>query len=188
MSVNSVGDEKAKSKKNGVLIFFLVLVIAALAVTVIFLLENKKSEKIDSGLTFSDEAVQEKRNVVVNKENVEELIEDLSEEERIQPGNYEVTMNTTWNFENGSSTSSNAYVANSEANTNDVYFDVLLADTGENILKSPVLPVGSHLEEVKLDKALKKGTYDCVIVYSLIDEEQNPLSEVRVGLTINVEN
>jgi hypothetical protein len=187
MSVQSSGEAKGKKKGTGLLVFFLVVVIAALAVTVVLLL-NKNNEKAENNLTVSDGATPEKRNVVVNKENVEELIEDLSEEQRVQPGNYEVTMNTTWNFENGSSVSSNAYVANSEANTNDVYFDVFLSDTGENILKSPVLPIGSHLEEVKLDKALKKGTYDCVIVYSLIDKDQNPLSEVRVGLTINVEN
>jgi len=189
MSVQSNGEKQKKKKSMGLLIFFLILLITALAVTVVFLLRKNNTDKVENIITVSDEATpKEKRNVVVNKENVDELIEELSEDDRVQPGNYEVVMNTTWNFEDGSSASSNAYVENAETNTNDVYFDILLADTGENIFKSPVLPLGSHLEDIKLDKDLKKGTYNCIIVYSLIDEEQNVLSDLRVGLVINVKN
>ena len=187
MSVQTNG-ENQKKKKTWLLFLFLFLVIAALAVTVVVLLNKNNNDTIATDTTVSDEATPEKRNIVVNKENVDDLIEALSEDERVQPGNYEVVMNTTWNFEDGSSASSNAYVENVETNTNDVYFDILLADTGENIFKSPVLPLGSHLENIKLDKELKKGTYNCIIVYSLIDEEQNVLSDLRVSLVINVKN
>ena len=180
--------ENQKKKKTWLLFLFLFLVIAALAVTVVVLLNKNNNDTIATDTTVSDEATPEKRNIVVNKENVDDLIEALSEDERVQPGNYEVVMNTTWNFVDGSSASSNAYVENVETNTNDVYFDILLADTGENIFKSPVLPLGSHLENIKLDKELKKGTYNCIIVYSLIDEEQNVLSDLRVSLVINVKN
>jgi hypothetical protein len=61
-----------------------------------------------------------------------------------------------------------------------------LADTEENIYSSPVLPIGSHLEDITLDKELEDGTYDCVMTYTLVDEDQNPLSSVRVSLTIVV--
>ncbi len=184
------GGETVKKKKGaGLLIFFLILVIAALIVTVIFLL-GKNKEKADNGSLstqagYSDSAG--KRNVVVNKDNVEELIAQLSEDEKVVPGNYQVTMNTTWDFSDGESTSRNAYVENSEANTNDVYFDVYLADSEEKIFESPVLPIGSYLKNIKLDKALDAGSYDCVIVYSLIDSEQNVLSDVRVAMTINID-
>ena len=187
MSAQTNG-ENQKKKKTWLLFLFLFLVIAALAVTVVVLLNKNNNDTITTDTTVSDEATPEKRNIVVNKENVDDLIEALSEDERVQPGNYEVVMNTTWNFEDGSTASSNAYVENVETNTNDVYFDILLADTGENIFKSPVLPLGSHLENIKLDKELKKGTYNCIIVYSLIDEEQNVLSDLRVSLVINVKN
>ena len=171
MSVQTNG-ENQKKKKTWLLFLFLFLVIAALAVTVVVLLNKNNNDTIATDTTVSDEATPEKRNIVVNKENVDDLIEALSEDERVQPGNYEVVMNTTWNFEDGSSASSNAYVENVETNTNE----------------SPVLPLGSHLENIKLDKELKKGTYNCIIVYSLIDEEQNVLSDLRVSLVINVKN
>jgi hypothetical protein len=183
------GGETVKKKKGvGLLIFFLILVIAALIVAVVILLGKNKdttgngSLNVDAG--YSDSA--EKRNVVVNKDNVEQLIEQLAEEDKTPVGRYQVSMTTDWHFADGESISGDAYVENVEANTNSVYFDILLADTEEKIYSSPVIPVGSYLKNIQLDKNLPDGTYDCVIVYSLIDEEQNVLSEVRLTLEINV--
>lgn len=184
MAVQSGGTAKEKKKGTGLLVFFLVLIIAALAVTVVVLF-NKNKENASDVATISEPA--EKRNVVVNKENIDEIIENLDEEDKTPIGSYEVTMNTTWNFANGSTASKNAYVENDETNTHDVYFDVFLSETGENIYKSPVLPIGTYLKDIKLDKELQKGVYDCIVTYSLVDEEQNVLSTVSVGTTINIE-
>jgi hypothetical protein len=171
-------DKKQKKIGKGGIITLSVcgVVIVALVVAVVILL-NRGGET---------EAQTQKRNVVVTPDNVQDVIKDMEESDYTAPGSYEVTMNTTWNFKDGKSASENAYVENSTSNTNDVYFDITLADTEENIYSSPVLPIGSHLEDITLDKELEDGTYDCVITYTLIDEEQNPLSTVRVSMTIVV--
>jgi hypothetical protein len=150
-----------------------------LLVTVIVLL-SKQEESVT--------AETKKRNVVVTPDNVEEVLQQLDESDKTTSGRYTVTMNTTWNFTDGSSASDNAYVENSVSNTNDVYFDITLADTEENIYSSPVIPVGSHLEDITLDKELDDGTYDCVVTYTLVDDDQNPISTVRVALTIVIGN
>jgi hypothetical protein len=171
--------EKKSIGKGGILIFSVCgIVIVALLVTVIVLLSSKEGESTTTGT--------QKRNVVVTPDNVDEVIQQLDKDEQVAPGSYEVTMNTTWNFKDGSSTSDNAYVENSVSNTNDVYFDITLADTDENIYSSPVIPVGSYLKDIALDKKLDDGTYDCVMTYTLVDEEQNPLSTVRVTMQIVV--
>lgn len=185
MAVQSSGTAKEKKKGTGLLVFFLVLIIAALAVTVVVLF-NKNKETASNVPTISEPA--EKRNVVVNKDNIEEVIAQMAEEDKVTPGNYEVSMSMTWNFADGSATSPNAYVENAETNTNDVYFDITLADTGKTIYKSPVIPRGSYIKNIALETPLDKGSYDSVITYSLIDEEQNVLSTVSVGFTIIVEN
>jgi cytoskeletal protein RodZ len=185
MAVQSGGTAKEKKKGTGLLVFFLVLVIAALAIAVVFLFNKNKEAASSNSVTVSEPA--EKRNVVINKDNVEEIIEQMAEEDKTPAGSYEVVMSTTWNFPDGSSPSGNAYVENVEANTNDVYFDITLADTGETIYKSPVLPLGSYLQDITLDTPLDKGEYDSIITYSLLDEEQNVLSTVSVGFTIIVE-
>jgi hypothetical protein len=155
-----------------------VVIVALLAVVIVLLVRS-------SG-TNTAETTDEKRNVVVTPDNVDEVIADLADDDYVAPGSYEVTMNTTWNFKDGASASDNAYVENAATNTNDVYFDVTLADTDENIYSSPVIPLGGHLEDITLDKKLDDGTYDCVVTYTLVDEDQNPISTVRVSLTIIV--
>lgn len=152
-----------------------VVVIIALLGVVIFLLVGRGKEE------------PEKRNVVVTQDNVEEVVEDMINEDYIEPGYYEASMNTTWTFATGSDVSEDAYVANVEGNTNDVYFDVVLAEDEDQVIyKSPVLPRGSELDNIALDTPLDAGTYDCVCIYHLIDDEQKTISTVRVGITVIV--
>lgn len=152
-----------------------VVVIIALLGVVIFLLVGRGKEE------------PEKRNVVVTQDNVEEVVEEMANEDYIEPGYYEASMSTTWTFATGSDVSDDAYVANVEGNTNDVYFDVVLAEDEDQVIyKSPVIPRGGELKNIALDTPLEAGTYDCVCIYHLIDEEQNTISTLRVGITVKV--
>lgn len=171
----------ADKGKKGVIILVavcIVVIIALVGVIVALLLGQKKDEA----------AAEPKRAVLANEENVEQIVEELVEQEKPQvaQGAYIVTMNSDWEFPDGESASTNAYVENFAANTNDVYFDVLLADTEEVIYQSPVIPRGEFLNNIVLSKDLDAGTYDCVLIYYLVDEEQNPISNLRVTVTITV--
>ena len=153
------------------------IVIVALVITVIVLLVRGRSKE--------DEV---KRNVVVNQENAEQVAEDLINEPYIEPGYYSTQMSTEWHFSTGDAISEDAYVKNDAGNTNDVYFDVFLeSDESTPILQSPVIPRGSELDNISLDKKLDAGTYDCVMVYHLVDDDQNTVSTLRVAFTIIVE-
>lgn len=162
---------KKERKKGGrIVLAICIVVIIALCILIYFLLHKDDPPK---------------RDVVVNEDNVEEI---LSQMEGVEPGNYQLTMNSVWNFKNGNASSDNAYVENSEENHNPVYFDITRSDTEETILESPIIPVGSHMDKIKLDKKLKAGTYDCVMTYHLLDENDETISTVRVNVTIIVEN
>ena len=134
---------------------------------------------------------EEQRNVVLTKNNAEETIASMGSIEDFGVDYYTVTMNNEWTFSDGLAISEDAYVENVEDNGTDVYFDVFLSDADtENednaIYKSPVIPRGGYLENISLDKDLDPGTYDCICVYHLIDEDQNTLSTLRVSVTISV--
>lgn len=159
----------------------LVVVVVALAGCVVFLLSGKGKDKKDA------DSVESKRENVVNEDNVQNVLEQLDKNGSVVPGNYEVIMNATWKFADGEAASSNAYVENAESNTNAVYFDVVRSDTGETVYKSPVLPLGTHISGFKLDTKLSKGKYDAVVVYHLIDDDQNTLSTVSMKITIIIE-
>ncbi len=175
------------AKKGGgksgriVLIVCLILIIALLGV-VIFLLLRKPSPApaADTG---------PERETLVTKENAEQVAEEFFQETPDYiPQNYVVTMNSEWEFEDGSKPSTNAYVENSNFNSTGVYFDIKLADTQEVIMESPIIPVGEHMDEIKLDKDLDAGTYDCVCEYHLVDEGGQTLTTVNVSVAIKVLN
>lgn len=178
MKEKGSGQASKAQKKYHLLVLAGVAVVIALLVVVIVLLLNGRRGKEE----------EPKRNVVVTQDNAEAVIAEMTEEEYVAPGYYSTAMTTTWHFESGDAVSEDAYVANRIENTNDVYFDVFLADDEtEAILKSPIIPRGSEMNNISLDKSLDAGTYDCVTVYHLVDEEQNTVSTLRIGLTIVVE-
>lgn len=165
-------------KAKAAIVIGSVVIIALLATVIVLLLRGKEEEEKDPLA---------KRNVVVNKENVEEIVEQMHDEKFIPPGYYNSQMTTTWTFATGDAVSEDAYVANASQNTNDVYFDVVLEEDEEKVIyKSPVIPRGSELEGIKLDTKLEAGTYPCVLIYHLVDDQQNTVSTLRVGITINV--
>lgn len=167
--------EQKKKRKGGLVLGIAIVVIVALAGVIIYLLLSRDTEPED-----------ERRNVVITPENVESVLGELDDVQ--ESGYYTVTMNPTWHFASGEEISYDAIVENVAKNSNDVYFDVVLENDEENVLyKSPVIPRGGRLEEIALDNALDAGTYNCVVIYHLIDEEQNTLSTLRVALDIVVE-
>lgn len=188
MSDETTAENYKKSQNNKVLVIICIVavIIIAVLIGVIFNMTNLKNSANRTDLTEE----KEKRPVVIVEENAEEAAEQIlnqTEPEGI-PMNYQVTMNSTWEFENGESESRNAYVANSEDNETAVYFDVMRNDTQEIIYQSPVIPVGMDLSSITLDKDLDAGEYECTLTYHLIDDEQNTLTTVNMWLMVKVEN
>lgn len=178
MNSEDNNSQKGGQKKGSPMIaVFMVIVIALLGVIVFLLL--RKNEPVNAGQPQDEKELRG----VVNEENVDRVMDAMGAGSSA-PENYEVTMNSTWNFPDGSQASDNAYVENSASNKNDVYFDLELGDTGEVIFKSPVIPVGSHLDRIKLDKELEDGTYDCVMTYHLLSGNQDTVGTVKMAVTI----
>lgn len=162
-----------KNSKNGIIVAAVIIVLLAVVVAVVMILVKPN---------------QKKTNAVITPDNVDEVLAELKDSQKTALGQYEVSMNTEWEFENGKSASSNAYVENPVANTNDVYFDIVRSDTEETIYTSPTIPVGSHLEGITLDTALEAGNYPCVLTYHLLNESGEAISSLNIALDITVNN
>lgn len=177
---------KEATKTNRVLIIACIAgaVIIAALICVIAVMMNSKNEGNEVAET------EEKRPVVVTPENAEEVAEQILNQKEPEgvPLSYQVTMNSTWEFEDGKSESTNAYVANSKDNETPVYFDVVRNDTQETIYQSPVIPVGKDLDSITLDQDLDAGDYECTLTYHLIDNEQNTLTTVNMWVMIQIKN
>lgn len=174
-----MGKDESKNKSLGrggkIAIFAgMGIIIVLLIVTVVLLLKKEGQEET-------------RRNVVVNQENVNDVVDEMLQQEYVEPGYFSTSMSTTWHFAAGDAVSEDAFVENRVQNTNDVYFDVFLEGDEENpILQSPVIPRGASLDRIALDTPLEAGKHDCVMVYHLIDGDQNTVSTLRIAFTIIV--
>jgi len=160
---------------------FLIIALVGVIVALVILMNRNRPEP---------EPDRELRSVVVNEGNADEVLDQIMSEESepVGTGFYEVRMTTVWNFPDGASASENAYVENVPSNSNAVYFDVELRDTGEILYESPVIPLGSHLRNITLNRDLDAGSYPCVLTYYLVDEEQRVVDSLRMGLQVIVES
>ena len=166
------------------------VVFIAMAGVIIYLLVGRNKTEETPTAPVAEAPAPEKREVLVTESNVKEVVEQMEQVEYTPPGYYTVTQNYTWHFPSGTEASTDAHVENDPGNTNDVYFDLFMADDDylENpIYQSPVIPIGAALEKFKLDTALEAGTYDCVVVYHLVDSEQRSMSTVSMAVQVIVE-
>lgn len=176
-----IEEDSRTGKKKGlfIIIILLLILIISLVIFIVYSLLNKDGES---------NGPSQKRDTIVTLENKDKILADLNN--KVADGLFQVMMNVEWSFEDSSTPSTDAYVANAEVNTDTVYFDLTLDSTGETIYSSPYIPVGYALENIALKSELAAGTYACTALYHLVDEENNysEISRVAVAVTIHVLN
>lgn len=123
---------------------------------------------------------------LVDEDNLVEM--QAKAEEEVQEGLFLTTMNVQWDFPSGKEASTDAYVGNDPNNKRAVYIEVTLNDTSELVYKSSIIPVGSALKTIKLNKNLQKGAYPAVCTYHLVNDEGEVTSSLAVEVTINILN
>jgi hypothetical protein len=167
----------------------LIIVIGLVAV-IVFLLGHKGSEtpQDDAASTGPTRQVQESTRIVLDQQSAQDAVDQMRQE--VAEGMFECQMSMKWNFPDGKSESPDAYVANSAMNTHPFYFDIYFDDTGEVIYSSPVIPVGSTISNIKLDKELPAGKYEAICLYNLLSDEesQQVTSSAEFVIQINVQN
>ena len=155
----------------------ILLVIIVISAALVIAIENGASAGNNGANAY---------NLVVTPEDIEEQL--AKNPPKAQAGTYDVCMNSTWKFKNARSASENAYVENRITNTQMMNFTLILDETGESIYESPIVPVGSSLKNIKLDKEdLAAGTYVCTVVYHLLDNNGNEVSKVSFKVDVIIE-
>ena len=162
-------NQKVRRKKRMIIIAFVILLVA-LIICILLLLRKPEEE----GRNF------------VDRDNVDTIMEDMTE--KVAEGMFECMMTTEWTFENGDSESPNAYVANVENNRYTIYFDVYEKESNELLYSSPLLPVGTEIRNIKLDMKLAAGEYKAVVLYTLVDDDEQEVSSAGFNITISINN
>lgn len=170
--------KSSMSKGTKVAIGILGTAVCALSIALVVLMQSpgsgQESKPKDGRATF------------VSKENLDEVKEQLAQP--VEDADYTTSMTIDWNFYDGKSVSTNAYVENAIENQRTVYFDVNLTSTGELVYSSPYLPVGEKMEGIALDKQLSKGDYPAILTYHLVDDNHEEITTVSVAITLHIQN
>ncbi len=157
---------KKKKRRNIIAVIVILLVIAAV---IIWFLTRPK------GLTEG---------------NYKQIMAEM--DEQVKEGYFETYMNNEWTFPDGTSETQDAVLGNSPNNVKPIRYEVMLADTGEMLFKTDVIPVGVELPPFKLDVDLDAGTYNAVCRVYLMNEEEDgtytDYSDAGFNVTITIQN
>lgn len=152
-------------KTAGVVILILVIIAAALLIFKSCSGEPLAADPTpNGGIVYDDNAVQGGW----DEADVDKIVEGLNE--KVEEGMINISMNTSPNFANGTSTG-NLMIVNESVNNYPQVVEIVRNDTNEKIYTSGAIAVGSKIENAKLDVDLEKGTYDCTAMFYNVDPE-----------------
>ena len=124
------------------------------------------------------------RGTVVTEDNLDAIRAGL--ERPLEDASYSAVMSVEWTFERWDVPSGDAIVENSTDNTRTVFFDLFLDGTEELIYSSPYIPVGAKLENFALDSEVPAGHYTATVVYYLVDDDNEVITDVSVMIWLNI--
>jgi hypothetical protein len=107
--------------------------------------------------------------IPVTAENVSEIGAQIADQ--IDRGMFETYYSQTWRFPDGSSPASSFLMGNSANNRYPYYFTLTLTGDDEPVFTSGLIPLGTQLGEIVLDRDLDAGTYSAVANIHMIDED-----------------
>lgn len=182
----SQSEPKNSSQKKIMIIIAFIALIAALVVCIVLLFLKPTGDVQPTGVSDdsnSAAAVALERGFV-SEDSAQDIVSEMAD--KVAEGMFECKMTTSWTFDDVESASHNAYVANVENNRYTLYFDVIEESTNEKLYSSPMLPVGTDIKDIKLEKSLPAGDYNAVVMYTMVDENYEEVSSVGFKITISI--
>jgi hypothetical protein len=165
--------------KRIVLILGALVIVCATIIIAIIILRSQEASIASGPLPLG--------NLVVDESNLEAIGKEI--EEKVAKGMFETHMNTAWTFPDGSSASTDAIMGNAPSNRYPFWFEVALSDTGAIVYTSSLMPIGTQLQEIKLNTDLSKGVYNALLTIHMIDEDNAEIeSNVGFNITLIIEN
>lgn len=170
---------KKRSKKKWLLLLLLLLIIAA-CIGGYFLW---KSRQDDVTAYWFDKAAKDGMIEGRTEEEIQKLLDTV-----VQEGMFNVSINPTPVFKDGKS-EGNLCIENIKANHYYARVVLNLDSSGEKIFESKGLKPGQYIENVRLEKNLKKGTYPATAQFIITDPESyKDIGKVNAEVTLHILN
>lgn len=168
---------KKKNSKNILLIILILLILVGIAVGIAVLVSGKKEDKPQETTKKANNGYDS--NIILDKDDVGK------EEETVEKGKMNLKMKNVAASSDGENFT--CFLCNSEANTLDMFITIKDFQSGEEIYKSGIIPVGARIEKFKTNKTLAEGTYNYVITFHQVEDDGvTEHASVSVAYTLNV--
>jgi hypothetical protein len=169
---DSIPNKTKLTTTHKILITGVIVILCSVGVLAMIILNTQKVEPNSS---------ERNGTIVINEDN----LGDLDEMQKIPQGQLNVSMTTSWSFDGITEPSKDAYVANVKENRDPFYIEVSSKDTKEVFYTSGIIPVGSYLKEIVLEKQdLLPGTYPAVCSYKILDEKGLVYDSLDMAISI----
>lgn len=121
--------------------------------------------------------------VAIDENSMSKALLDMVD--KVKDGNMSLEMKTTAVSPDG--TNFSCKLANAPENRYDMFMTLYLDDTGEEIYKSGLIPLGMEINTFQINRKLDPGTYEATLVYTQVNDDKATVhATVNVGLTLNV--
>jgi hypothetical protein len=78
-------------------------------------------------------------------------------------------------------------LANASENRYDMFLTLYLDETGEELYRSGLIPLGMEIHGFTINRKLNPGTYNATLVYNQVNDDKSTIhSTINVGLTLTV--
>ncbi len=186
MRTKIYGSRDAKSRIIVIAVVAAAALLLALAVFGLFRALRKPEGQImeseNAGLTF-DASAEEGGWESLSREEIEAGLNQT-----VAEGMINISMNTAPYFTDGAS-SGNIMVVNETINRYPQKVEIIRNDTDEVIYTSGAIPVGSKIEQAKLDVELEAGTYECTAMFHNLDPQTgNVIGTAGAIINITIQN
>jgi len=167
-------EKKGPSKKTIILVLGSVAIICAAVIIAILLLRDKTPDEQlfgTPGVALG----------VLDMENVDDIMNGVTD--KVEQGMFVTHMNLIWSFPDSNSPSTDAVMGNSAANNYAFWFTISVS--GDVVFTSGLMPTGTQISQIKLDKTLSAGTYPAVVHINMVDDDGNPV-ESNMGISVTL--
>jgi len=121
--------------------------------------------------------------VAIDEDSLSKALDALAD--KVKDGNMNISMKTTATSSDGSNFA--CKLANAPENRYDMFMTLYLDDTGEEIYKSGLIPLGMEIETFQTNRKLDPGNYEATLVYTQVNDDKATVhATVSVGLTLQV--
>ncbi|WP_055071328.1 hypothetical protein [Clostridium massiliamazoniense] len=162
-----------KNNSKKLRIIYIMLFLVFLVTVGVFFLKAKGTNKLKVA-----------PNVITKDSDVKKTIEEMQKE--TDASMIGVKMNIHPVFNTGDAFG-NILLENTSSNGNS-YVMTIVTEDNEEIYKSDLITKGTRIDEIKLNKKLKKGKYPAIAYFTSYDKDQNKKGKSGINIEINVLN